>query len=128
MYKDTQHYSTPLITVLSLSVVSDSANPRTVALQAPLSMGNLKARILEWVAMPSSSGSSQSRDQAQVSHIAGEFFPIWAIREALTNRYGNINQKCSDTSFHIHYDAVMEPNLGLLTQGDWSEPADTRLW
>ena len=35
----------------------------------------LQARILEWVAMPSSRGSSQPRDQTQVSHIAGEFLP-----------------------------------------------------
>ena len=32
------------------------------------------ARMLEWVAMPSSRGSSQPRDQTQVSHIAGRFF------------------------------------------------------
>ena len=31
---------------------------RTVAHQAPLSMGILQARILEWIAMPSSRGSS----------------------------------------------------------------------
>ena len=31
--------------------------------------GILKARILEWVAMPSSTGSSQPRDQTQVSYI-----------------------------------------------------------
>ena len=48
--------------VLSHSVVSDSVTPWTVALQAPLSMGVLQARILEWVAMPSSKGSSQPRD------------------------------------------------------------------
>ena len=53
--------------------------PWTVALQAPLSMGTLQARILEWVAMPSSRGSSQPRDQTQVSHMAGGF---WATREA----------------------------------------------
>jgi len=34
----------------------------------------LQARILEWVAMPSSRESSQPRNQTQVSHIAGEFF------------------------------------------------------
>ena len=34
----------------------------------------LQARILEWVAFPFSRGSSQTRDQTQVSHIAGEFF------------------------------------------------------
>ena len=36
--------------------------------------GILQARILEWVAFPFSRGSSQSRDQTQVSCIAGEFF------------------------------------------------------
>ena len=41
--------------------------------------GILQARILEWVAMPSSMGSSQPRDQTQVSLIAGGFFTIWAI-------------------------------------------------
>ena len=48
----------------------------TATLQAPLSMGILQARILEWVAMPSSRGSSQPRDQTQVSHIAGGFFTV----------------------------------------------------
>ena len=37
--------------------------PWTVARQAPLSRGILQARILEWVAMSSSRGSSQPRDQ-----------------------------------------------------------------
>ena len=36
--------------------------------------GILQARILEWVAIPFSRGSSQSRDQTQVSQIAGGFF------------------------------------------------------
>ena len=38
--------------------------------------GILQARILEWVAMPSSRGSSWPRDQTQVSHIAGRFLTI----------------------------------------------------
>ena len=42
--------------VLSRLVMSDSATPWTVTCQAPLSMGILEARILEWVAMPSSRG------------------------------------------------------------------------
>ena len=33
-----------------------------------------QARILEWVAIPFSRGSSQLRDQTQVSCIAGGFF------------------------------------------------------
>ena len=40
--------------VLSCSVVSDSESPWTVSCQAPPSTGILQARILEWVAMPSS--------------------------------------------------------------------------
>ena len=42
--------------------------------------GILQARILEWVAIPFSRGSSWSRDQSQVSRIAGRFFTIWATR------------------------------------------------
>ena len=40
---------------------------RTVARQAPLSMGILQARILEWIAMPSSRRSSWLRDWTRVS-------------------------------------------------------------
>jgi len=38
--------------------------------------GILQARILEWVAIPFSRGSSQPRDRTQVSHTAGRFFTI----------------------------------------------------
>ena len=44
--------------------------------------GILQARILEWVTVPFSRGSSQPRDWTQVSHIAGRFFTMWATREA----------------------------------------------
>ena len=37
--------------------------------------GILQARILEWVAIPFSRGSSQHRNQTQVSHIAGDSLP-----------------------------------------------------
>ena len=59
------------------------ATPWTVAHQDPLSMGILQARTLEWVAMPSSKGSSQPSDWTHISHIAGGFITIWATREAL---------------------------------------------
>jgi len=41
--------------------------------QAPVS-GILQARILEWVAISFSRGSSRPRDQNQVSCLAGRFF------------------------------------------------------
>ena len=44
--------------------------PWTVARQASLSRGILQARILEWVAMSSSRGSSQPRDQTHDSYVS----------------------------------------------------------
>ena len=44
--------------------------------------GILQARILEWVAVPFSRGSSQPRDWTQVSCMAGGFFTSWGGREA----------------------------------------------
>ena len=44
--------------------------------------GILQARILEWVAISFSRGSSQPRDRTQVSHIAGRLFNLWGTREA----------------------------------------------
>ena len=44
--------------------------------------GILQARILEWVAIPFSRGSSWPKNWTQVSWIAGIFFTIWATRKA----------------------------------------------
>ena len=67
---------------LVLGCVQLFVTPWTVACQGPLSMGIIQARILEWVAMPSSRGSAQPRDQSQISRTAGRFFTNWATREA----------------------------------------------
>ena len=45
--------------------------------------GVLQARILEWVAIPFSRGSSRPRDRTWVSRIGGRFFVTQATREAL---------------------------------------------
>ena len=45
--------------------------------------GILQARMLEWVAISFSKGSSRPRDWTQVSCIAGRCFNLWATREAL---------------------------------------------
>ena len=66
------------VCALPHSVMSTYVMLWTVAHQTPLSMGILQARILEWVAISSSRGSSQSRDWTQVSHIAGLCFTVWA--------------------------------------------------
>ena len=43
--------------------------------------GIFQARVLEWVAISFSRGSSRPRDWIQVSSIAGRCFTIWATRE-----------------------------------------------
>ena len=47
----------------------------------------LQARILAWVALSFSRGSSQPRDRTWVSCIAGRFSTIWATRDALLGKY-----------------------------------------
>ena len=44
--------------------------------------GIFQARILEWIAISFSRGSSWPRNWTQVSCIAGRFFTDWAMREA----------------------------------------------
>jgi len=48
--------------------------------------GILQAKILEWVAVPFSRGSSQPRDRTQVSHIAGGFYQLSPKGRPLTVR------------------------------------------
>ena len=71
--------SAHLITVSTNCSVSSHVqlcNPmsRTIACQASLSMGFFQARILEWVAISSSRGSSQPRDQTGISYVSCRFF------------------------------------------------------
>ena len=58
----------------SLSVVSDSLQPMDCSLPGSSVHGIFQARVLEWVAISFSRGSSQLRDRTQVSHIAGRRF------------------------------------------------------
>ena len=56
--------------------------------------GILQDRILEWVAVPFSKGSSQPRDWTWVSSIAGRFFTSWATREAQRQRIDAFEMWC----------------------------------
>ena len=48
--------------------------------------GIFQARILEWVAVSFSRGSSRPRDWTRVSRIVGRRFTIWATKEVLSNK------------------------------------------
>ena len=49
--------------------------------------GILQARILEWITISFSGGSSLPRDWTQVSYVAGRCFTIWATREGPQSTY-----------------------------------------
>ena len=81
--------------------------------EIPLSMGILQARTLKWIALPSSRGSSQPRDQTQVSHIAGRLFTIWATWEGL-----GAPSPCPVENLHLTLDC---PQTYLLIAYYWLE-------
>ena len=66
----------------SCSVMADFLDPIEYSLLGSFIHGIVQARVLEWVAISFSRGSSQPRDWTQVSCIAGRHFIIWATREA----------------------------------------------
>ena len=64
----------PKVKVLVAQSCPTLCDPMDCSLPGSSAHGVLQARILDWVAIPFSRGSSQPRDQTQVSHIAGGFF------------------------------------------------------
>ena len=67
--------------VLAAQSCPTLCDPMDSSVSASSVHGILQARILEWVSIPFSRGSSQPRDQTWVSCISGRFFTIWAITE-----------------------------------------------
>ena len=57
-------------------------DPMDCSLPGSSVYGIFQARVLEWVAISFSRGSSQPRDRTQVSCTAGRYFTVWATREA----------------------------------------------
>ena len=58
----------------------------------------LQARILEWVAIPFSRGSSQPGDWTQVFCVAGRLFTVW------TNRVTHDSQLKENVKFQVEVD------------------------
>ena len=70
------------VKVKSLSHVWLFCDPMDCSPPGSSAHGILQARLLEWVAISFSRGSSQPGDRTQVSRIAGRCFNLWATREA----------------------------------------------
>ena len=58
-------------------------DPMDCSLPGSSVLGIFQARILEWVAISFSRGSSWPRDQTQASRVVGRRFTVWATREAM---------------------------------------------
>ena len=58
--------------------------PMDCSLPGSSAHGIFQARILEWVAISFSRGSSWPRDQTCVSHIVGRCFTIWTTKEVIS--------------------------------------------
>ena len=69
-------------------------DPVDCSLRGSSVCGILQARILEWVAISFSKGSSRPRDRSRVSYIAGRRFTLWATK-------GQSNQSYCFSSSHV---------------------------
>ena len=92
--------------------------------------GILQARILEWVAVSFSRGSSQSRDGTRVSCIVGGCFTLWAMeRQSIMNikynRLHNFQSQIVFVSKPFTWKGIF-PHL-LIWTGLWL-PLMTRVW
>ena len=72
-----------VISSVSCSVVSNSLRLHDWRPPGSSVHGILQARILEWVAIPFSRISSWSRDQTQISCVAGRFFSCLSYRKTM---------------------------------------------
>ena len=61
-------------------------DPMDCSLSGSSVHGIFEARVLEWIAISFSRGSSRPRNQTWVSRIAGRCFTIWATREGPKER------------------------------------------
>ena len=95
-----------------------------------LCLGILQARILEWVEMPSSRGSSQPKDRTQISCNAGGFFITWATREAQWLRINLPMQETQEMQvWSLGWEDLLEEEMA--THSNilaWRIPMDRGAW
>ena len=77
--------------------------------------GILQARILEWIAIPFSRGTSQPRDWALVSCLTGKFFTIWATKKAEHRRIDAFELWCWRRLLRVPWTA-RRSNLSILKE------------
>ena len=95
-------------TMLNLfSHVQLFVTPWTTGCQTPLSMGILQTRRLEWVAMPSSRGSSQP---------GGQTHKLFNLPKKYKLLYSKVSVRQIGLFFQASYSC---PSIALLGEGSW---------
>ena len=79
------------VSVLVAQLCPTHCDPMGWGLPGSSIHGIFQARILEWLAIPFSRGSSWPRDRTPVSHIVGRHFTIWATMFPLYSYKKNFN-------------------------------------
>ena len=95
--------------------MSDSCDPVNCSPPGS-SHGIFQARVLQWVAISFSRGSSPSGDRTRVSHIVGKRFTVWATREILS---------IVDIQYYLSYRYII--SKGYTPFMKWSEVKVTQL-
>ena len=90
--------------------------------------GILQARILEWVAISFSRGSSQSRDQTWVSHMAGGFSTDWATGEAKGSLSGDRDVTDGLVKMRSLGQTLTQEDQVLMKRGNLDPEDDVKPW
>ena len=94
--------------------------------------GILQARILEWIAIPFSRGTSQPRDWTLVSCLTGRFFTIWASGKSLLGKgcclcprsaWCSSNVLCYSSLRLAHFSALPRQGQADPSQASSSQPS-----
>ena len=80
-----------IITILNGQLCLTLWDSMDWACQGPLSKKFSRQKILEWVAIHFSRGSSLPKDHTQASSIPGRFFTVWTTREAQIHLHHTIS-------------------------------------
>ena len=99
---------TYLVVVLVAQLCPALCDPMDCSPPGSVVHGILQGRVLEWVAIPFSRGSSWPRNWTRVSCITGRFFAIWAIGNPI---YLEVPNSFICTSFLLHIKALRPPSF-----------------
>ena len=111
----------------SRSVMSDSCHPMDYSPPGSSVHGIFQARILEWVAIPFSRGSSWPRDWTQVSCNAGRLFTDWATRE-LAFKFSSVQSLSRVWLFSTPWIVARQASHPLPTPGVHSNSCPSSRW